>query len=78
MDKSRREAAGIRLDEDKFWITGGVGSETTTVYIHSDGSVTTGPGIAALGGGLSGHCMVQISDGRIVLISKSRGNLNLL
>ena len=78
MDKARREAAGIALDRETFWITGGVDHKTTSEYIHSDGSVTTGPSLASLGSGFYGHCMVKIGDGRIVLIGKERGILQLL
>ena len=75
MKQARREAAGVQLDQDRFWITGGFGHTTTSEYINSDRSVSDGPSIASLEGGLFGHCMVKLDCGRVVIISQSKGIL---
>ena len=76
MKQARREAAGVPLDEDRFWITGGVGHTTTSEFINSDRSVSDGPSIASLDGGLYGHCIVKLDCGRVILISQSKGILS--
>ena len=66
MSQSRREPASALLN-GAFWVTGGQDGVdlASTELIHPDGTVTNGPSLPAA---RQGHCMVNLPDGRILII----------
>jgi len=50
---------GLNGGDDTLWILGGTGYQETTDYVHSDGSVTSGPNIPTR---TDGQCLVELPD----------------
>ena len=71
MSQKRREPASALLN-GALWVTGGQNYNpptdndlASTELIHPDGTVTNGPSLPAA---RQGHCMVNLPDGRILII----------
>ena len=74
MNHKRYGASGVTLDNKRFLIMGGSGetnANSTYEYILSDGSVEVGPITSDIG--LEWHCLVKLDDGKVIIITQSKG-----
>ena len=74
LNYKRYGASGVTLDNKRFLIMGGSGetnANSTYEYILSDGSVEVGPITSDIG--LEWHCLVKLDDGKVIIITQSKG-----
>ena len=66
MNHARDVPASVVLDKS-LWVTGGWGGSRlkSTEFVHGDGTVTMGPDLPTA---RSGHCMVTLHDGKVMII----------
>ena len=76
MNRTRSSHAVVVTDGGRLWITGGwVNGDgdwlQSTEFLSADGSITPGPNLPT---GRSQHCMVRLTDGRIMIIGGQTSN----
>ena len=66
MNHARDVPASVVLDKS-LWVTGGWGGSRlkSTEFVRGDGTVTMGPDLPTA---RSGHCMVTLHDGKVMII----------
>ena len=63
----RFKSGGVVLPDGRLWLAGGeAGSISSSEYLETDGTVTTGPNLLVTS--RKEHCLVLRSDGKVMVL----------